>query len=122
VFVWGYMISQNWDVYAPGFRSLSQNVVYVESETEFDINEAEEKHEDHAAKEPDEVRQALPRSCSVCIPVLHPVHASVLMFVLKSVVSVFCCASRPAAIVCSWMLQLLPRMHLRSSTATPRRI
>eukprot|EP00892_Ulva_mutabilis_P007469 jgi/Ulvmu1/5094/UM021_0111.1 len=36
--VWAYILAQNWDVYAPGFRILSHNEEYVESETEFDLN------------------------------------------------------------------------------------
>ena len=36
--VWAHLLSQQWDVYAPGFRSLLQNEEYVESETEFDLN------------------------------------------------------------------------------------
>lgn len=45
VMVWARLMSQQWDVYAPGFRSLRQNEEYVESETEFDMNpkEVEEK-------------------------------------------------------------------------------
>ena len=38
VMVWAHLLSQQWDVYAPGFRSLQQNEEYVESETEFDLN------------------------------------------------------------------------------------
>ena len=38
VLVWAYILAQNWDVYAPGFRILSHNEEYVESETEFDLN------------------------------------------------------------------------------------
>jgi hypothetical protein len=38
VLVWAHLLAQQWDVYAPGFRSLQQNEEYVESETEFDAN------------------------------------------------------------------------------------
>lgn len=41
VLVWAYILAQNWDVYAPGFRILSHNEEYVESETEFDLNPKE---------------------------------------------------------------------------------
>lgn len=41
VLVWAYILAQNWDVYAPGFRILSHNEEYVESETEFDLNSKE---------------------------------------------------------------------------------
>lgn len=39
--VWAHLLAQQWDVYAPGFRSLRQNEEYVESETEFDMNPKE---------------------------------------------------------------------------------
>lgn len=38
LFIWAYIIAENWDVFAPGFRSLSHNKEHVESETEFDLN------------------------------------------------------------------------------------
>lgn len=41
VLVWAYILAQNWDVYAPGFRMLSHNEEYVESETEFDLDHHE---------------------------------------------------------------------------------
>jgi hypothetical protein len=56
VFVWAYMIAQNWDVYAPGFRMLLQNEEYVESETEFDINPKEGENDCREADEPSSVR------------------------------------------------------------------
>jgi hypothetical protein len=52
VFIWAYIISQNWDVYAPGFRSLSQNVEYIESETEFDINPPDTNADDTTREDP----------------------------------------------------------------------
>lgn len=55
VYVWAFLLSQNWDVFAPGFRSLTRNEEYVESETEFDINELEEKGTGKQLPEPDKV-------------------------------------------------------------------
>jgi hypothetical protein len=45
VLVWAYIISQNWEAYAPGFRSLTSNQEYEESETEFDLNPKEGREE-----------------------------------------------------------------------------
>ena len=55
VYIWAYLLSQNWDVFAPGFRSLTRNEEYVESETEFDINELEEQSGGKQLPEPDMV-------------------------------------------------------------------
>lgn len=55
VYVWAYIISQNWDVYAPGFTSLASNVEYVESETEFDLNSPDEDEQSKQPIEPAEV-------------------------------------------------------------------
>ena len=64
VFVWAYMISQNWEVYAPGFRSLTQNEEYVESETEFDLSPTKGDDEDKGAEEPETVcSKSLALSC-----------------------------------------------------------
>lgn len=38
VFLWAHMIKENWETFAPGFRSLAQNKEHIESETEFDLN------------------------------------------------------------------------------------
>ena len=38
VFIWAHILKENWEVFAPGFRSLEKNVEYIESETEFDLN------------------------------------------------------------------------------------
>lgn len=39
IYIWAHILSQNWDVFAPGFRTLTANEIYVESETEFDLPE-----------------------------------------------------------------------------------
>jgi hypothetical protein len=38
IFLWANLLAQQWEVYAPSFRSLTSNEEYVESETEFDMN------------------------------------------------------------------------------------
>ena len=56
--VWAHLLSQQWDVYAPGFRSLQQNEEYVESETEFDLNPKGDE-------EPPPAQQQLDLTCKV---------------------------------------------------------
>ena len=60
VYIWAYVIGQNWDVFAPGFKSLPRNVEYVESETEFDLDAAVT---DGAAGDSDEPAEV--RNCSI---------------------------------------------------------
>ena len=59
VYIWAYIISQNWDVYAPGFTSLASNVEYVESETEFDLNRPDDDEQSKQPSEPAAVRSSL---------------------------------------------------------------
>lgn len=58
VFVWAHMIKENWEVFAPGFRSLAHNQEHVESETEFDLNPTEEANAKDEDMEDEEVRAA----------------------------------------------------------------
>jgi hypothetical protein len=58
VYIWAYIISQSWDVYAPGFRNLAQNEEYVENETAFDINDVAAAGEHTGPAEPATVRSA----------------------------------------------------------------